>query len=132
MTLETLLVKTIVDGKPKEVKVGITHLTQDPSMIRPLIQKRLDYAHELSRKKPDSMIKLDESAYKALEEITKGNPGFALYIMKYAIPGAKELSKSKLPYVITGEHIRNLGITLGEYENNPLPLSAGVISVTRF
>ena len=84
----------------------------DPQMIRPFIEKRLDYAHEMAGVEKDSIIRFEDSAYAAIEVLTNGNLGFTQYALM-RILGAQ--GPKEPPYVVTGSLVESLGITENDF-----------------
>lgn len=105
----------IINHNGQETKVDVIRIKDDSSMVRPVISRRLNFVHKLMGVAPDSVMKVDDSGYQEIAQQTGGNIGFALYLLNQAIPSPETLSKSPLPYVITGEQIRNLGKTFEDY-----------------
>lgn len=108
--------KIVIEIGEERTEVDVVRIKNNPSMARRVIQKRLDYAHRLCGAKPDSIVKIDDSAYSVIEQITQGNPGFALYAIMMINPSHQELEKSEKPYIITEEYVRNTRITQSGFE----------------
>lgn len=113
-TLESMGIEDEVGGNGT-IRVKAFNITESPSLVRPFIQKRLDFAHRAAGLEPDTMVRFDDSAFKALEEITHGNPGFIQYACQFVMPFGEQPPK-ELPYVITGEMVQHAGITREGFE----------------
>ncbi len=102
--------------------VEIIRLESSLDVIRGVIQKRLDFAAEISGFKSEDLIQITDSAYREIARVTKASPGLALEVMKRVMPSEEQMSQN-LPYIITEDHIKKLGLTyegLSKYWDNPL------------
>ena len=102
--------------------VEIIRLESSLDVIRGVIQKRLDFAAELSGFNSEDLIQITDQAYKEIAEVTRYSPGLALEVMKMVMPSEKQMSQT-LPYIITEDHIKKLGLTyekLCKHWDNPL------------
>ena len=98
-----------------EIPAAIVMLDNDKSAARKVIEARLRYIDNKLGVESGSILRVDDSAYREIEDLTEGNPGFVLYIMRRLLPRAEQLEKTR-PYVITGEHVKQLHTSKEEFE----------------
>ncbi len=88
-----------------------------PEMIASVLQRRLVIAHHIGGVPENTLIVLDESGLTAINELAKGNIGFALFILHQAIPSAREFASSPIPFHITDGIIGRSNPTLEQFED---------------
>jgi hypothetical protein len=97
-------------------------LNPSEEAVRRVIDKRIGFTESRMSVAPGSLIKIDDSGYKAICELTQNSIGLALEVVKAALPDPKKLAEES-PYIITKERIKALGLTyenLREYWNGSL------------
>ena len=103
-------------------EIKLVYIGNDPSVMRKVVQRRIDASHRLCGFKEGSVVCFDDSAYAELTRLTGGNISFARYVAFQALTyAARELgpdwTPESPPYTITGNDIRRLGITYDEFAN---------------
>lgn len=78
--------------------------------MKAVIQKRLDLAERKCGVEPGSLLQVTDSAYQAIADLTQSSVGLALEVMKLVTPSTEQMTQH-LPYVITEDHINELGLT---------------------
>jgi hypothetical protein len=106
--------KTELHGVPVEV----LPLPNEKGIVKAVIQKRLGYAHEMLGIKPEDGITFDDSAYARIEEISGGNPKYALRIFEYVCKMAQK-RREHVPFTVTADHVDQTGFTREMFERAP-------------
>ena len=89
---------------------GVFSIESSPDHVRAVLQRRLDFVEERTGFNRGELIQVTDAAYAAIAEITQDTPGFALELLRRAMPSARDLAETR-PYVIDEGHIRGLGLT---------------------
>jgi hypothetical protein len=84
---------------------------KDPSIdfMKQVIQKRFDYAARLAGTEPGSILRIDESGYQAISEVSHNNPGLSLLLVQRVLESTPK--PDQYPFIITGEYVRSFGYT---------------------
>lgn len=87
-------------------------------VIQEVIQKRLNYAHDVGRVPHNSLISVDESGIDEISRRCEGVTGFALYLLYSALPSSVELltESGNQGFIISAERIANQGKTFNDFE----------------
>ncbi len=100
------------------IEMRYIEIPTNRSMVRPVVERRLDFAHKAMGQEPGSFIRFDDSGYAALEELTGGNPGFTLYAVSRVFDRyVQNLPEdAQPPHVVTGDDVRQTGVSREAWE----------------
>ena len=102
-------------GEKEDNGFVVLEMRTEPGFIHKAVQKRLDFVTAQAGLPPDQApLKLDESAFARLEELSNNSIGLALLALRLTFQ--RVLPSKTMPCTLTAADIDSLGITTEDLE----------------